>query len=404
MSKNLMAECFRWYGEQDEVSLAYIRQAGCVGVYTALHSIPYGEAWSLEAIRERKTMIEAAGMKWVAVESVPVHEDIKTRTGDYERHIENYRTTLKNLGEAGLTTVIYNFMPVLDWVRTDLKHKLEDGSECLKFDPVNFAVFELYLLQRTGAETDYTDAQKAEAKLRWDKMDENERKAFERAIVDVFPGCKLGLSMDEVRSMLARYGNIDRAKLKEHLKLFLEAILPVAEEYGIRMAIHPDDPPRSILGLPRIVSTEQDIKDLLTAVPSISNGICFCTGSLSPLPNNDLVRIVRRYGDHIHAVHLRSTERHPDGSFHEARHLEGSVDMYAVVMSLLLEQACRIRNEDPHWQLSFRPDHGHTIMDDLRKPDVSNPGYSCLGRMRGLAELRGLQFGLSRIVPTEFAK
>jgi len=396
-----MKECFRWYGEQDEVSLAYIRQAGCQGIYTALHSIPYGEVWPLDQILKRKQMIEAAGMEWTVVESVPVHEDIKTRTGDFIRHIENYCETLKNLGEAGLTTVVYNFMPVLDWVRTDLKYKLEDGSECLKFDPVNFAVFELFLLQRSGAEKDYTEAQLAEAKIRWEKMDDTARRQFERAIVDVFPGCKLGLSLDEVRRMLARYCDIDRKKLKEHLRLFLEAILPVAEQYGIRMAIHPDDPPRSILGLPRIVSTEDDIKDLLQSVPSISNGLCFCTGSLSPLPQNDLVRMIRRYGDRIHAVHLRSTERHPDGSFHEARHLEGSVDMFAVVNSLLLEQACRIRNDDPRWQLSFRPDHGHTIMDDLRKPDVSNPGYSCLGRMRGLAELRGLQFGLSRIVPTE---
>ncbi len=239
MKKNLLKECFRWYGEQDEVSLSYIRQAGCQGIYTALHHIPYGEVWPLDEILQRKQEIEAAGMEWSVVESVPVHEDIKTRTGDFERHIENYKATLKNLGEAGLHTVVYNFMPVLDWVRTDLKHKLEDGSECLKFDPVNFAVFELYLLQRSGAETDYTEDQKSEAQIRWDKMDEIERKSFERDIVDVFPGCKLGLSMDEVRKMLSRYGDIDRIKLKEHLKLFLEAILPVAEAYDIRMAIHP---------------------------------------------------------------------------------------------------------------------------------------------------------------------
>lgn len=396
-----MKECFRWYGNNDEVSLNYIRQGGSQGIFTALHNIPYGEIWPLDLIEARKKEIEDQGMTWDVVESVPVHEDIKTRTGDYLQHIENYKTSLKNLGKAGLKTVVYNFMPVLDWVRTDLKHKLDDGSECLKFCPVNFAVFEVYMLQRQGAEADYTQEQLKLAKDQWNRMSSDERKAFERTIIDVFPGCKLGLSMDDVRQMLSKYESIDRSKLKEHLKLFLEAIIPVAEKYGICMAIHPDDPPKSIMGLPRIVSTDQDVRELLQMVDSPSNGLCFCTGSFSPLPENDLVRMIRRYGERIHAVHLRSTQRSPDGSFFEARHLEGSVDMFGVVLSLLQEQACRRRSGNSPWQLAFRPDHGHTIMDDLWKSDAVNPGYSCLGRMKGLAELRGLQFGLSRMIAVD---
>jgi mannonate dehydratase len=376
--------------------LQFIRQAGATGIYTSLHQIPYGEVWPLESIRERKKLVEDAGLRWVAVESVPVHEDIKTRSGDYLRYIENYQQTLKHLGAEGVDLVIYNFMPVLDWVRTDLAYKLEDGSECLYFDPVQFAAFEIYMLRRKGAEEDYTEAQLSAAKVFFDSLSETEKKAFEKSLIDVFPGCKMGLSIEDVRTMLDAYRDIDRKQLKENLRLFLNAVIPVAETAGVRMAVHPDDPPYSIMGLPRIVSCEEDVKDLLAMVDSPANGLCFCTGSYSPRPDNDLPGMIERYGHRIHCAHLRSTQRNPDGSFYEAEHLGGSVDMYQVVRALIEEMRKRKESGREDWQLPFRPDHGHTMLDDLGKPTLANPGYSAIGRLRGLAEIRGLQFGLVR--------
>jgi mannonate dehydratase len=391
-----MLESMRWYGPSDSVSLQYIRQSGATGVYTSLHQIPYGEVWSREAIRERKQLIEEAGLSWIAVESVPVHEDIKTRTGDYQRYIENYKQTLKNLGAEGLELVIYNFMPVLDWVRTDMAYRLEDGSECLYFDPIQFAAFEIYLLKRKGAENSYTQEQLSAAKVFFDSLNDEERKKFEKTLIDVFPGCKMGLSIEDVRAMLAAYSNIDRKKLKEHFRLFLQAVIPVAEASGIRMAVHPDDPPFAIMGLPRIVSCEEDIEDLLDMVESPSNGLCFCTGSFSPRADNDLPYMIKRFGPRIHCAHLRSTQRNDDGSFYEASHLEGSVDMYLVVRALLEEMHQRRSAGRADWKLPFRPDHGHTMLDDLEKDTPDNPGYSAIGRLRGLAELRGLQLRLAR--------
>lgn len=392
----LMEESMRWYGPDDSVSLQFIRQAGAKGIYTSLHQIPYGEVWPLEPIRERKKLVEDAGLRWVAVESVPVHEDIKTRSGDYLRYIENYQQTLKNLGAEGVDLVIYNFMPVLDWVRTDLAYKLEDGSECLYFDPVQFAAFEIYLLRREGAEEDYTESQLSAANVFIDGLSETEKKEFERSLIDVFPGCKMGLSIEDVRTMLGAYRDIDREQLKENLQLFLSAVIPVAETAGVRMAVHPDDPPYPIMGLPRIVSCEEDVKDLLAMVDSPANGLCFCTGSYSPRPDNDLPGMIERYGQRIHCAHLRSTQRNPDGSFYEAEHLGGSVDMYQVVRALIEEMRKRKEAGREDWQLPFRPDHGHTMLDDLEKPTPANPGYSAIGRLRGLAEIRGLQFGLVR--------
>lgn len=392
----LMEESMRWYGPDDTVSLQFILQTGAKGIYTSLHQIPYGEVWPVESIRERKKLVEAAGLRWVAVESVPVHEDIKTRSGDYLRYIENYQQTLSHLGAEGVDLVIYNFMPVLDWVRTDLAYKLEDGSECLYFDPVQFAAFEIYLLRRKGAEKDYTEAQLSAAKVFFDSLSEAEKKEFERSLIDVFPGCKMGLSIEDVRTMLDAYRNIDRGQLKENLRLFLNAVVPVAEAAGVRMAVHPDDPPYSIMGLPRIVSCEEDVKDLLAMVDSPANGLCFCTGSYSPRPDNDLPGMIERYGHRINCAHLRSTQRNPDGSFYEAEHLGGSVDMYRVVRALLEEMQKRKAAGREDWQLPFRPDHGHTMLDDLEKPPAANPGYTAIGRLRGLAEIRGLQLGLVR--------
>lgn len=391
-----MEESMRWYGPDDPVSLQYIRQAGATGVYTSLHQIPYGEAWPAELIRERKKLIEDAGLRWVAVESVPVHEDIKTRSGDYLAHIENYKQTLIRLGAEGIDLVIYNFMPVLDWVRTDLAYRLEDGSECLYFDPVQFAAFEIYLLRRKGAEKDYTKKQLGAAKVFFDSLSEADRKNFERSLIDVFPGLKMGLSIEDVRNMLDAYSDIDRKQLKDNYMLFLAAVIPVAEAEGVRMAVHPDDPPFSILGLPRIVSCDEDVGDLLAMVDSPANGLCFCTGSFSPRADNDLPEMIRRYGSRIHCAHLRSTQRNPDGSFYEADHLGGSVDMYQVVRALLEEMHQRKTAGRRDWRLPFRPDHGHTMLDDLDKPRPSNPGYTAIGRLRGLAEIRGLQLGIAR--------
>lgn len=391
-----MKETFRWFGPNDGVTLADIRQCGCAGVITSLHQIPYGELWSREAIAERKAMIEAHGMEWTAVESVPVSEDIRTRSGDFERHIENYKETIRNLGAEGVEIIIYNFMPVLDWVRTNFAYKLEDGSECLRFDPVHFAAFELYILKRAGAEADYTEAQLKAAESYFQSLNANQVKAFERNIIDVFPGVDMGFTVDDIRRMLSRYDGIDRVQLKENYKRFLEAVIPVCEASGVRMAVHPDDPPYSILGLPRIVSTEADIQDIVAMYDSPANGLCFCTGSLSPRAENDLPGMIERWGHRINVMHLRSTQRNADGSFYEARHLEGSVDMYAVVKAVLEEMKRRKASGRKDWQLAFRPDHGHTMLDDLQKPMPPNPGYTCIGRMRGLSEIRGLQLGIAR--------
>ncbi|WP_211227920.1 mannonate dehydratase [Spirochaeta cellobiosiphila] len=389
-----MEESMRWYGPLDKVSLNDIRQSGASAVITSLHHIPYGEAWPLEDIIVRKKLIEEAGLRWAAVESVPVHEDIKTRTGRYQEYIENYKISLINLGKAGIDTVIYNFMPVLDWVRTDISYKLADGSECLFYDPVHFAAFDMFILERPGADKDYTEDQIKRAKIFYDSLSSEEKKEFTQTIIDVFPGTKLGLSIDDIKNMLSKYANIDTDQLKAHYKSFLEEIIPVAARVGIRMAVHPDDPPWNIMGLPRIVSCSQDIEDLLAMVDDPSNGLCFCTGSYSPRSDNDLPRMIEQYGNRINCVHLRSTQRNSDGSFYEANHLEGSVDMYQVITQLLKEQARRKSEGRPDWRFTFRPDHGHTIIDDLKKEVPDNPGYTLIGRLKGLAEIRGLELGI----------
>lgn len=389
-----LEESFRWYGPNDQVSLQDIRQTGASAVFTSLHQIPYGDLWPREAIRERKDMVEKAGLKWTAVESVPVHEDIKTGRGDVETLYANYRQTLKNLAAEGIYTVIYNFMPALDWIRTDLKYLLPDGSECLRYDPVRFAAFEIYALKRPGAEQDYTQGQLKNADIWWNALSVSEREAFVQHIIDVFPGCKMGLKVEDLRMMLAKYAAIDAGALKANLAKFLKAVVPAAEDAGVRLAIHPDDPPFAVLGLPRILSTAEDVADLYAMVESPANGLCFCTGSFSARTTNNLPEMVRQFGSRINAVHLRSTQRLPDGSFFEADHLGGSVNMPAVVENLLIEQDRRRKEGRKDWQLAFRPDHGHTMMDDMKK-NFSNPGYSCIGRMRGLAELRGLMMGIS---------
>jgi mannonate dehydratase len=388
----LMTECFRWFGPGDPVPLAFIRQAGATAVFTSLHDIPYGEAWPREAIRERKALVEAAGLKWSAVESVPVHEDIKTGQGDLGRLFSNYLTSLRHLADEGIRTVIYNFMPVLDWVRTDMRWQLPDGSLSMHFDPVRFAAFEIHALQRKDAAAAYTPGQTEAAASWWCSLDDAARDAFVHSIIDVFPGVKWNLTLDDIRTMLARYDGIGETELQANLARFLDAIIPEAEKLGVRMAIHPDDPPFSVLGLPRIVSTADHLDAILAMADSPANGICFCTGSLGARPDNDLPAMVRRFAPRIHAAHLRSTQLNADGSFYEASHLGGSVDMPAVVAALLDEETRRGADDS----IPMRPDHGHVMMDDLTKPEGITPGYSCIGRMKGLAELRGLMLGLRR--------
>ncbi len=394
--QTLMEDAMRWFGPSDSVSLAEIRQTGARAVFSALHDMPYGEAWPAELIARRRDEIAAAGLTWRVVESVPVHESIKTRTGDFVRHIENYRLTLERIGAAGIGVVIYNFMPVMDWVRTDLHHRLPDGTEALRYDPVKFAAFDLFALGRPGAEKDFTAAQQAEAKAFWTAQSEKARNELVAQTLDLFPGVRLGLTLDGLRAMLACYAAIDSRQLKENLQRFLAAIVPTAEAAGVRLAIHPDDPPFSVLGLPRIVSTEGDLGEILAMVDRPASGLCYCTGSLSVRADNDLAGIVQRLGPRINAVHLRSVQREANGVFYEANHLEGSVDMPAVVRALLEEQATRRRAGRRDWQLTLRPDHGHVMLDDFTRPAPACPGYSLIGRLRGLAELRGLQLGISR--------
>ena len=390
----LLEESFRWFGPADPVPLHYIRHAGATAVFTSLHQIPYGELWPRDAICERKEQLAAAGLRWAAVESVPVHENLKTGSGDLKTLLENYAQTLRNLAAEGVQTVVYNFMPVLDWVRTDMRHVLPDGTECLLYDPVKFCAFELHALKRPGAESDFTPEQIDAAARWWSTLSDDDRATFIKTIIDVFPGVKWGLSLDDIRAMLGRYAHIGRAELTANLGRFLNHVVPVAAECGVRLAIHPDDPPFSVLGLPRIVSTAEDIAALFALADDEVNGLCFCSGSFGARPDNDLPAMARRFASRIHAVHLRATKRLPSGVFFEADHLDGDVDMPAILRVLLDEQDRRRAAGRADWRLPLRPDHGHVMMQDLDHYVPLTPGYSAIGRMRGLAELRGVMHGL----------
>jgi len=395
-----MIHTMRWFGPNDPVSLMDIRQAGCTGVVTALHQVPVGEVWSVEAIEERKNIIEADNekyvpLKWLVVESLPVHEDIKKGLPSREQYIENYKTSLRNLAQCGIRTVCYNFMPVLDWSRTNLNYEMPDGGKALRFAWEDFAIFDLYILRRPGAVKDYTGEVQVKALHKMNSMSADAITSLTNTVLLGLPGSEEAFDLATFQGLLDNYKYIGDKQLREHLYYFIQQVAPVAQEVGINLCIHPDDPPKSLMGLPRVVSTEEDLQLLMAACDIKNNGVTFCTGSLGVREDNDLAGMVERFGDRIHFLHLRTTRREENPlNFHEAAHLNGDVDMYAVVKAVVKETARRKAAGYEDWDIPMRPDHGHQILDDLQKKTY--PGYSAIGRLKGLAELRGLEMAIER--------
>ena len=397
-----MRQTWRWFGPADQVSIDDVREAGAEGIVTALHHVPTGTVWTEAEIAERQRAIarrtdgRPSGLTWDVVESLPVSEAIKMQSGDWRGHVDAWRESLRNLAAAGLETICYNFMPVLDWTRTDLAYEVASGATCMRFDLVDFAAFDLYVLERDGADADYDAALQDEARARFDAMSEERRMALATNVVFGLPGAAENFSLADVKTLLADYAGMGADTLRGHLIAFLEAVTPLAEELGLRLCCHPDDPPFPLLGLPRIMSTEADYRQVLDAVPSRANGVTLCTGSLGARPDNDLPGMVERLGDRIHFLHLRNVARESDtvrGSFYEAEHLGGDTDMVAVIRAVLAEEGRRKEAGRADWSIPFRPDHGQDILDDKRRH--AQPGYPAIGRLKGLAELRGVMTALS---------
>lgn len=387
-----MQQTWRWFGPGDSVSLENVVQAGATGVVTSLHHIPTGETWPLAEIEQRKAEIEASGLSWAVIESIPLHNDIKTRSGDYLRYIENYQNSIRNAGAAGIEVVCYNFMPVVDWTRTNLLYKLPNASYALRFEMSDFAAYDVYVLQRSGAASDYDPQLLARAKTRFDEMNETERQLLEKNIIAGLPGGEGSYDRAGIRSAVAEFIALGTTGLRQNLFDFLAEVIPVAEAAGVRMCIHPDDPPFSLFGLPRVVSTAEDVRAILAAQPSTSNGLTLCAGSFGARGDNDLVAMAREFGPDIHFVHLRNIKREPDGSFYESEHLDGDNDIVGLIGALLDEEARRVAAGRLD-SIAMRPDHGHLLGDEMREENV-RPGYSFAGRLKGLAELRGVMHAL----------
>ncbi|TNE73952.1 mannonate dehydratase [bacterium] len=391
-----LLQTWRWFGPNDPVSLNDIKMAGARGIVSALHHIPNGEIWTVNELLNRKNEIELAGLTWSVIESIPVHEDIKLRKGSFEKYIQNYKTSIQNAAKAGINVICYNFMPVLDWTRTQLFYEVADGSKALRFDMLDYIAFDVFVLMRKKAASSYTDSQLKKAKERFSNWNENELISITSTILAGLPGSEETYTLQDFSKKLAEYDEISESKLQEHLLLFLREIVPVSEENGVYLTIHPDDPPFSLFGLPRIVSHYEHLSTLFREVSSNHNGLCFCTGSLGAKKNQDMNKILTDFSDRVHFVHLRNVSVEEDGSFYEANHLEGEADMYEIMKTLLKEQRNRVKKGHTITEIPFRPDHGHLMLDDLSKK--TNPGYSAIGRLRGLAELRGLMYGIERNV------
>jgi mannonate dehydratase len=402
-----MKETWRWFGPGDPVPLDHIKQAGATGIVSALHDLYRGEAWPLEAVLRRRDEISAAGFVWSVVESIPIHNSIKLRAGPYERFIGAWKDTLSAVAKAGVEVVCYNFMPVVDWTRTDLQWRLPTTGYALRFDAVDFAAYDLFILERQGAEADYggnraenegrAEARIRAARARFDAMSEERKNDLEHTIIAGLPGAEASYNRETIRRLIAEYQGVTARELRNNLAAFLREVVPVAQEIGVRLAIHPDDPPWSLFGLPRVVSTGEDVREIFAACDTPANGLTFCVGSFGARADNDLLAMVREYGARIHFVHLRQVMREQDGSFHEAEHLAGSSDMVGVIRAVMEEEARRRRLGRPDHEIPMRPDHGHLLADDIGKK--VNPGYSLVGRLKGLAELRGVIHGLKYAIP-----